>query len=102
MTTELWQLEATETARLVRERTVSAVEVTEAHIARIDAVNGKLNAIVVRTDEHARAQAALIDNGSATGPLAGVAMTTKINTDRQRFRKILPKRITKKQYENHH
>ena len=39
MTTELWQLEATETARLVRERAVSAAEVTEAHISRIDAVN---------------------------------------------------------------
>ena len=81
MTTELWELEATETARLVRERTVSAAEVTEAHISRIDAVNGKLNAIVVRTDEHARAQASVIDSGSASGPLAGVAMTTKINTD---------------------
>ncbi|MFZ4113161.1 MAG: hypothetical protein ACOYKG_08265 [Ilumatobacteraceae bacterium] len=78
MTTELWQLEAAETARLVRERTVSAAEVTEAHISRIDAVNGKLNAIVVRTDEHARAQASLIDNGSATGPLAGVALEMRL------------------------
>lgn len=81
MSTELWQLEATETARLIRDRSVSAVEITQAHIARIDAVNNKLNAIVVRTDESALTQAALVDSGSLTGPLAGVAMTTKINTD---------------------
>ena len=46
---ETWQLSAVETAGLVRSGSVSAAEVAEEHIARIDAVNPRLNAIVLRT-----------------------------------------------------
>ncbi|MEY3587910.1 MAG: indoleacetamide hydrolase, partial [Actinomycetota bacterium] len=74
-------MSATEVARLVREKAVSAREVAEAHISRIDSVNPKLNAIVLRTDDALRGTAAAIDNGTITGELAGAVVTTKINTD---------------------
>ena len=44
--TELWQLSAGELARLIREREASSREVVDAHLDRIDAVNGRVNAIV--------------------------------------------------------
>ena len=71
---------ATETADLVRQRRLSAADVAESHISRIDAVNEKLNAIVLRTDDDARECAKRVDV-NPTGALAGVAITTKINTD---------------------
>lgn len=77
---EPWQLSGTETSRLVRDRQLSAREVAESHITRIDSVNGQLNAIVLRTDDDARDRAARVDE-DPTGALAGVAITTKINTD---------------------
>lgn len=77
---EPWQMSGTETARLVRDRRLSAREVAESHIARIDAVNEKLNAIVLRTDDDALASASRVD-ADPIGALAGVAITTKINTD---------------------
>ena len=45
---------ARELARLIRERTVSPVEVLDAHLAAIEAVNPKLNAIVTLVAERAR------------------------------------------------
>ena len=78
---ETWQMSATEVVAAVAARQVSAREVAEQHIARIDAVNGKLNAIVLRTDDDARSGADGVDAGSRGGPLAGAVITTKINTD---------------------
>ena len=78
---EPWQLSATRTAELVRGRQLTAAEVAESHIGRIDAVNPRLNAIVLRTDDELRATAAQVDAGDRTGPLAGAVVTTKINTD---------------------
>lgn len=80
-----WQMGAAETAGLVRSGAVSAREVVEEHVARIDAVNEKLNAIVLRTDDTARATATEVDTGTRTGPLAGAVVTTKINTDHEPF-----------------
>jgi amidase len=72
---------ATEAAELVRDRQVSARELTEALLARIDAVNPALNAVVElrRADALARADAAddALARGTATGPLHGVPMTIK-------------------------
>ena len=75
-----WRLSGTETAKLVRDRQLSAREVADSHIARIDTVNETLNAIVLRTDHDGRDCAARVDQ-NPTGALAGVAVTTKINTD---------------------
>lgn len=77
---EIWQFDATETARMIRAREVSAVEAAEAHLDRIDKVNPLVNAIVLRTDDDARDSARRID-ANPIGPLSGAAITTKINTD---------------------
>ncbi len=53
----------------------------ESCLARIDAVNPRLNAVVVHRPEEARAEAAAIDErrrwGDPLGPLAGVPITIK-------------------------
>ncbi|HEY3237932.1 MAG TPA: amidase family protein, partial [Acidimicrobiia bacterium] len=67
---------ATELAALVRSGEVSAVEVTDAHLARIDADDDRIRAFLARADDDARARAAEIDaarsRGEELGPLAGV------------------------------
>lgn len=78
---EPWQMEGVEVARLVRAGTMSAVEVVQSHLDRLDSVNDRLNAIVLRTDDDALAIARDVDEGKLSGPLAGATMTTKINTD---------------------
>jgi amidase len=82
---DLWRLEAAELARLIRLGQVSSREAVGSCLARMDAVNGKLNAVVRRMDEEALAAADDCDaaraRGEALGPLHGVPVTTKINTD---------------------
>ena len=56
--TELWQLDAVDLARRIRTGQVSATEATKSVLARIDAVNPALNAIVRRMDDAALAAAA--------------------------------------------
>ncbi|MGA1440502.1 MAG: amidase, partial [Ilumatobacteraceae bacterium] len=48
---ELWQLGALELAERIRSRVVSSREVLAAHLARLDAVNPHLNAVVRRLDD---------------------------------------------------
>jgi len=78
---ELAGRSAAELAALVRAKEASAREVVQAHLARIDAVNGDLNAIVTRVDERALAEAEGIDRLAASDrdalPLAGVPFTVK-------------------------
>ncbi len=72
---------ASELARLVREGSVTAKEVVQAHIDRIEEVDGRLNAVVVRRFEAAMAEADEADRaqerGDALGPLHGVPVTIK-------------------------
>lgn len=76
---------AGEIAARVRAGEVSAREVAEAVLARVDAVNGPLNAIVARCDAEALAAADAVDaaraRGEVLGPLAGVPVTVKVNVD---------------------
>jgi amidase len=87
VSTQLWQLDATDLARMIRLGKVSSREAVESCLARIDAVNPKLNAIVRRMDTEAISAADAADaaraRGDALGPLHGVPVTTKINTDQQ-------------------
>jgi amidase len=71
---------ARELATAVRQRSISALEATDAAIARIEALDGPINAVVVRDFDRAREQARRIDLALANGadlPLAGVPMTVK-------------------------
>src|SRR5246500_2248000 len=82
---EIWQLSATELAQRIAKRELSSVEVVNAHLARIDAVNPALNAIVKVLGDEARAEAAAADRklaaGETVGPLHGVPFTVKENID---------------------
>ena len=75
---ELTGLPAGRLARLIAAREVSAREVVEAHLARIEAVNGQVNAVVQLDAERALAAAdAALARGEETGPLHGVPFTVK-------------------------
>lgn len=84
---ELWQLDATELAALIRSGKVSSREATESVLGRIDAVNPLVNALTCTLHEEALAAADRADSQQArhdrTGPLHSVPLTTKINVDQQ-------------------
>jgi amidase len=64
-------------AALVRQHEVGCLELLDYFIARVERLDGKLNAVVVRDFDRARAQAQALDNTAPTGPLHGVPMTVK-------------------------
>ena len=71
---------ATDAASMVRNRQISARELTTLLLARIDAVNPDLNAVVELRREAAVQEASAADQTLATGtpgPLHGVPMTAK-------------------------
>jgi amidase len=62
---------------------VSSLELVDMHLERIDAHDGELNAIPVRTTERARESAIAADSARASGrqgPLLGLPMTLKEST----------------------
>lgn len=68
-------------AALIQAKKVSSLEVTQAYIKRIEAVNPKLNAVVFTCFERALAEAKFADEalakGKVFGPLHGVPCTIK-------------------------
>ncbi len=82
---ELWQAGAAQLATAIRGREVSAREVVEAQLARIEAVNPRLNAVTVVLAEQALTAAGRADDAIAraeeTGPLHGVPCTIKENIE---------------------
>src|SRR5580698_1052076 len=86
---ELWRLSATDIAALIRSKKVSAKEAASAALARLDAVNPSINAVVDHRPEDVLAQAAAIDAAIArnedAGLLAGVPVTVKVNIDQEGF-----------------
>src|SRR6201997_2278046 len=82
---EIWQLSATELAQRIARRKLSSAEVVDAHLARIDAVNPAINAVVRVLADEARAAAGAADRrlaaGETVGPLHGVPFTVKENID---------------------
>ncbi len=87
--TALWQLTATDLAAQIRARKVSAREAATAALARLDAVNPAINAVVeYRPDEvltRADAIDAALKRGEIVGPMAGVPITVKVNVDQEGF-----------------
>ncbi|WP_239025621.1 amidase [Roseicyclus persicicus] len=75
---ELWELEAGALSGLIARREVSPVEVMRAVLARIDAVNGEVNAIVALRDRETLMGAARIAEAMpAEGWLHGVPVAIK-------------------------
>lgn len=81
---EPWQMSAGEQAAAIAAGELTSVEVVQAHIDRIAAVNDKLNAVTTVLDS-ALADAAAADAarvaGAGLGPLHGVPFTIKENLD---------------------
>ncbi|MBT1515202.1 amidase family protein [Bradyrhizobium sp. SRL28] len=86
---DLWRLSAAEMAGLIRSKKVSAKEAATAALARLDAVNPKINAVVDHRPEDVLAQASAVDaaigRGEDVGPLGGVPVTVKVNIDQEGF-----------------
>ena len=83
--TELWKLPAQDISRLVSTRKISATEVTQSVLERLDAVNPLINAVVAEFPEEALNAARTVDEAIARdefpGLLAGVPVTIKENVD---------------------
>ena len=79
--TDLCWMTATELRRRIEAREVSVADVVEAHLAQIDRVNPRVNAVVTLTAERARAAAraadAAIARGEPGGPLRGLPVAHK-------------------------
>lgn len=75
MSEEICFLTATELARRIREREVSAVEVMEAHLARIERINPRVNAIVTLLPERAMERARAADEALASRLWVGIGTT---------------------------
>jgi len=85
MSTDLFYQPALTMAELIANGEVSAVELLEAHFARVDAMNPKVNAVIWQDREQAVGQARACDteraNGKSRGPLHGVPVTVKESFD---------------------
>ncbi|WP_214104470.1 amidase [Acrocarpospora catenulata] len=70
-------MSAVELSGLLRTRQVSAVEVVEAHLRRVEEVNPAVNAIVTLVADQALLRAADLDAGPWRGPLHGLPVGHK-------------------------
>src|SRR5215813_124594 len=80
MTDNVVKMDATRIAELIAKRELSPVEVMQAHLDRIAAVNPKLNAIVALADgalNAAKKAEAAVESDARLGPLHGVPFTVK-------------------------
>src|SRR5215468_7015717 len=86
---DLWRLSAAELAGLIKSKKISAKEAATAGLARLDAVNPKLNAVIDHRPDDVLKQAAAVDqalaSGGHPGALAGVPVTVKVNIDQIGF-----------------
>jgi amidase len=76
---QFFHLDATAQAGLVKTGAVSPTELLEAAIARIEALNGSVNAVTIKCYEQARkqAQAASLPHAPTDAPFAGVPFLIK-------------------------
>jgi Asp-tRNA(Asn)/Glu-tRNA(Gln) amidotransferase A subunit family amidase len=78
---ELFDMDAVELVRLIRARKISPLEVMEATLERIDAVNPLINAFVsLRRKEaiqEAREMTESLTSGADPGPLVGIPIGVK-------------------------
>jgi aspartyl-tRNA(Asn)/glutamyl-tRNA(Gln) amidotransferase subunit A len=81
MTEELWRLSATELQRRYQAGSLTPLAVAEACLARLEAVNPKVNAVIARRDEaflaEARASTLRHEQGRPLSPVDGIPLTVK-------------------------
>ncbi len=81
MSDEILFLSATELARKIRDREISAEAVVDAHLKHIEQHNPTINAIVTSNESRARQRAKeadeALEHGEIWGPLHGVPITLK-------------------------
>jgi amidase len=86
---DLWRLSAGDLAALIASKKVSAKEAATAALARLDAVNPRINAVIDHRPDDVLKQAAGVDaaiaKGEKAGALAGVPVTVKVNIDQEGF-----------------
>ena len=84
---DLWRLDAVELAAMIHNGQVSSRDAVRSSLDRLDAVNPAINAVVVPMHDAALKAAddadMTRDRGEALGPLHGVPITVKINTDQE-------------------
>src|SRR5205823_14306647 len=84
---QLWQWDAADLAQAIRTRAISAREAVSAALDRLAAVNPRINAVVETLGDEALAAAGEADEqvrrGEPLGPLHGVPVTVKVNTDQR-------------------
>jgi amidase len=85
MGSETWRMDAVDLAAAIRARKISSREATESVLARMQAVNGTLNAVTAPLVDSALAAARAADDavakGATLGFLHGVPVTMKENID---------------------
>ncbi|MGA3188785.1 MAG: amidase [Bryobacteraceae bacterium] len=77
----IYRLPLTEMASLARSGALSSLELVDAHLDRIEAVNPHYNAFTMVLADQARASARRADQGLKMGPLHGVPVTVKDSFD---------------------
>jgi amidase len=84
---QLWRWDAADLAQAIRTRAISARDAVSAALDRLAAVNPRINAIVETLGDEALAAATDADEqvrrGEPLGPLHGVPVTVKVNTDQR-------------------
>ena len=102
MTQEIYYADATELAGRIAAKELSSLEVVQAHVDRVEAINPKLNAIVQLQAEEALTRAKQADNaiakGESWGPLHGVPFTIKDCIDNKGVKTTRGSKI----FENHY
>ena len=88
--TKLTSLSLEEASRLIRNRRISSLDLTNACLARIHTYEPLLNAFITITEEYARDRATMLDlelrRGRWRGPLHGIPIALKDNMDLAGYR----------------
>jgi len=84
---QLWQWDAADLAQAIRTRAIASREAVATALDRLEAVNPRINAVVETLADQALAAATAADEqvrrGLPIGPLHGVPVTVKVNTDQR-------------------
>ena len=86
---DYWKLSAYESAKLIKDGSISAEDLVSSCIERVNQTNNKINAIVDNLSEPALEKANELDKlakkGKFKGPLHGVPITIKENIDQKGY-----------------